>query len=94
LNCPANASRIQPDDLQMLERLLDQCEADEQVHVLIVTAGGKHFSAGYDAMKQTLNAAAFGEGSAPAQRATLAAAYDGPKIAERIMAAQQQRRPR
>ncbi|WP_158590538.1 enoyl-CoA hydratase/isomerase family protein [Noviherbaspirillum cavernae] len=48
LNRPANANRIQPDDLAELERLLDQCEVDEQVHVLILTGRGKYFSAGYD----------------------------------------------
>jgi enoyl-CoA hydratase len=236
LNRPENANRIQPDDLEALESLLDQCETDQGIHALIITAHGKFFSAGYDlralaargnaqpqdsdgnnsafehvanrlentrlitiaaingpviggstdlalacdirlsdenaymlmpaarfglplyagalqryvsrlglnhakrlvfmaekipaaemlaigfvqellhadalhtralaiaagiaampprplaAMKQTLNAAAIGEGTAPAQRAALQAAYDGPKIAERINAVQQQRR--
>jgi enoyl-CoA hydratase len=238
LNRPENANRIQPDDLEALESLLGQCEADEEIHALIITAHGKFFSAGFDlralaargsvqpqdsdgnnsafehfanrlentrlitiaaingpviggstdlalacdirigeenaymlmpaarfglplyagalqryvsrlgishakrlvfmaekvpatemlaigflqellpidallaralaiatgiaamparpmaAMKQTINAAAYGEGTAPAQRAALQAAYDGPKIAERVMAAQQQRRSR
>lgn len=48
LNRPANANRIQPDDLETLERLIDACEADEQVHALILTGRGKYFSAGYD----------------------------------------------
>lgn len=48
LNRPGNANRIQPDDLQELERLLDECEADPQVHVLIITGRGEYFSAGYD----------------------------------------------
>lgn len=48
LNRSTNANRIQPDDLETLEELLTECEHDEQVHVLILTARGEYFSAGYD----------------------------------------------
>jgi enoyl-CoA hydratase/carnithine racemase len=48
LNRPANANRIQPEDLDTLERQLDECEQDEAIHVLVLAANGTHFSAGFD----------------------------------------------
>ncbi|RJF95628.1 enoyl-CoA hydratase/isomerase family protein [Noviherbaspirillum saxi] len=47
-NRPDNANRIQPEDLEALTEMLDACEADDQLHVLLLTARGKYFSAGYD----------------------------------------------
>lgn len=48
LNRPANANRIQPEDLDALERQLDECEQDDAVHALVLAANGTHFSAGFD----------------------------------------------
>lgn len=48
LNRPANANRIQPEDLDTLERQLDECEQDDATHVLVLAANGTHFSAGFD----------------------------------------------
>lgn len=45
---PLHANRIQPDDLEMLERHLCDLEADRMVSALLITAEGKTFSAGYD----------------------------------------------
>jgi len=48
LNRPAAANRIQPEDLQTLDEHLSECEGDAEVHCLVVTGRGTHFSAGYD----------------------------------------------
>lgn len=48
LNRPANANRIQLEDLAALERQLDECEQDDAIHALVLAANGTHFSAGFD----------------------------------------------
>jgi enoyl-CoA hydratase len=48
LNRPSAANRIQPEDLETLEKHLDECESDKDIHALVLTARGTHFSAGYD----------------------------------------------
>lgn len=48
LNRATAANRIQPEDLVALESQLEQCESDGEVHALVLTAKGTHFSAGYD----------------------------------------------
>ena len=47
-NRPASANRIQPEDLDELARLLDRCEADGEIHALVLTGNGPYFSAGFD----------------------------------------------
>lgn len=48
LNRPSAANRIQPEDLAVLEKLLRECETDRDIHALVLTGRGTHFSAGYD----------------------------------------------
>jgi enoyl-CoA hydratase len=48
LNRPSAANRIQPEDLVTLESHLAECEADGDIHSLVLTGRGSHFSAGYD----------------------------------------------
>ena len=48
LNRPESANRIQPEDLQELERLLQVCEEDGGIHAGVLTARGPFFSAGFD----------------------------------------------
>lgn len=57
LNRVANANRIQPEDLDMLECQLDECERDQNIHVLVLTAKGTYFSAGFDLRALSANAA-------------------------------------
>lgn len=47
LNRPAVHNRIEPDDLKELHRLLDRIEADAELRVVVLTAGGKSFSSGF-----------------------------------------------
>ncbi|WP_045013038.1 enoyl-CoA hydratase/isomerase family protein [Bradyrhizobium sp. LTSP849] len=48
LNRPANANRLEPQDLDALQRHLDECESSQDIRVLILTGRGKYFSAGFD----------------------------------------------
>src|ERR1700728_3091314 len=48
LNRPKHLNRLQPDDLDALLKLFDRIEADPAVRVLVLTATGRAFSAGYD----------------------------------------------
>ena len=47
LNRPRHMNRIQPEDIPVLMRLLDEVDADPAVRVLVLTGGGRAFSAGY-----------------------------------------------
>lgn len=47
LNRPEVHNRIEPDDLRALHRLLDRIEADAELRVVVLTAGGKSFSSGF-----------------------------------------------
>jgi enoyl-CoA hydratase/carnithine racemase len=47
LRRPAVANRIEPNDLTLLMRYLQEVEADPAVHVLVLSAEGKVFSAGF-----------------------------------------------
>lgn len=48
LHRPRVANRIQPEDLEILEHFLDECERNNQIHVLVIAAIGSCFSAGFD----------------------------------------------
>ena len=48
LRRPAVANRIQPNDLQILQDFLMECEAVKASRVLILASQGKYFSAGFD----------------------------------------------
>src|SRR6202165_6064053 len=48
LNRPKHLNRLQPDDLDTLMKLFDRIEADAAIGVLVLTATGRAFSAGYD----------------------------------------------
>src|SRR6201985_3923390 len=48
LNRPKHLNRLQPDDLDVLLKLFDRIEADPAIRVLVMTATGRAFSAGYD----------------------------------------------
>ncbi|SCX72564.1 enoyl-CoA hydratase/isomerase family protein [Variovorax sp. EL159] len=60
LNRPDNANRIELSDLSALHTLLDKCEADTSIHVLILGARGRHFSSGFD-LRALLAQAASGQ---------------------------------
>jgi enoyl-CoA hydratase len=47
LNRPAQHNRLEPVDLKELTRMFDELGRDPAVRVLIITAGGKSFSAGF-----------------------------------------------
>lgn len=47
LNRPRHMNRIQPEDIPVLESLLDEVDADRAVRVLVLTGNGRAFSAGY-----------------------------------------------
>ena len=47
LNRPRHMNRVQPEDIPVLMRLLDEVDADAAVRVLVLTGGGRAFSAGY-----------------------------------------------
>ncbi len=47
-NRPDQANRIEPDDLPILRAHLDAIAQDTEIRAVIITATGKHFSAGYD----------------------------------------------
>ncbi len=47
LNRPRHMNRVQPEDIPVLMRLLDEVDADPAVRVLVLTGGGRAFSAGY-----------------------------------------------
>lgn len=47
LRRPDQANRIEPDDLELLLAQLDEVERDTAVHVLILSAEGRIFSAGF-----------------------------------------------
>lgn len=51
LNRPAQANRIEPEDLQVLTDHCAQISADHSVRAVILTGTGKHFSAGADLTK-------------------------------------------
>src|SRR6266403_5038299 len=48
LNRPKHLNRLQADDLDALQKLLDRIEADPKIRVLVLTGTGRAFSAGYD----------------------------------------------
>jgi len=48
LNRPAQANRIEPGDLAVLERHFQDIAGNDQIRAVILTGTGKHFSAGYD----------------------------------------------
>lgn len=48
LNRPHSANRIEVGDLEVLHGLLDRCESDPAVRVLILGASGSCFSSGFD----------------------------------------------
>jgi enoyl-CoA hydratase/carnithine racemase len=48
LNRPRHLNRLQPEDLVALNALFDRIEADPAIRVLVLTATGRAFSAGYD----------------------------------------------
>lgn len=47
LNRPLQHNRIEPQDLNALQKMLKEIAADESIRVLIVTGTGKSFSSGY-----------------------------------------------
>jgi enoyl-CoA hydratase/carnithine racemase len=47
LNRPKQHNRIEPADLEALQKMLQSIEADEGIRVLILTGSGKSFSSGY-----------------------------------------------
>ena len=47
LRRPAQANRIEPEDLEVLQGLLDEVERKDALRVLVLRATGKHFSAGF-----------------------------------------------
>ena len=47
LNRPRHMNRIQPEDIPVLMRLLDEVDANAAVRVLVLTGSGRAFSAGY-----------------------------------------------
>ena len=47
LNRPRHMNRIQPEDIPVLSRLLDEVDATRSVRVLVLTGSGRAFSAGY-----------------------------------------------
>jgi enoyl-CoA hydratase/carnithine racemase len=47
LNRPRHMNRIQPEDIPVLVGLLDEVDATPSVRVLVLTGGGRAFSAGY-----------------------------------------------
>lgn len=48
LNRPQHHNRIEPADVEVLQDILTSVEQDESVRVLVLTAGGTSFCAGYD----------------------------------------------
>ena len=46
-NRPRHMNRVQPEDIPVLERLLDEADATPSVRVLVLTGNGRAFSAGY-----------------------------------------------
>lgn len=48
LNRPRQANRIEPADLPVLTNHFRRLAADKDVHAVILTGTGRHFSAGYD----------------------------------------------
>jgi enoyl-CoA hydratase len=48
LNRPKHLNRLQPEDLDALQRLFDRIEADPAIRVMVLTGTGRAFSAGYD----------------------------------------------
>ena len=62
LNRPRHMNRIQPEDIPVLMRLLDEADSDPAVRVLVLTGSGRAFSAGYHL--GDLKAQAEGGGSA------------------------------
>src|SRR5579871_153624 len=48
LNRPNHLNRLQADDLDVLLNLFAEIEADPSIRVLVLTASGRAFSAGYD----------------------------------------------
>lgn len=47
LNRPRHMNRVQPEDIPVLMRLLDEVDANAEVRVLVLTGSGRAFSAGY-----------------------------------------------
>ena len=47
LNRPRHMNRVQPEDIPVLLRLLDEVDANPAVRVLVLTGSGRAFSAGY-----------------------------------------------
>lgn len=47
LNRPRHMNRIQPEDIPVLIRLVDEVDADAAVRVVVVAGSGRAFSAGY-----------------------------------------------
>ncbi len=47
LRRPAQANRIEPEDLEVLQGHLDEVERNGALRVLVLKASGKHFSAGF-----------------------------------------------
>lgn len=45
---PDRANSLGPQELEALHRCLDLAEARPEVHVLVITGAGRHFSAGFD----------------------------------------------
>src|SRR3954451_2896017 len=48
LNRPKHLNRLQPEDLEALQKLFGLVEADPAIRVLVLTGTGRAFSAGYD----------------------------------------------
>src|ERR1700735_4231264 len=48
LNRPKHLNRLQPDDLDALLKMFERIEAEPAIRVLVLTAPGRAFSAGYD----------------------------------------------
>lgn len=61
---PNAANRIEPQDLEVLAAHLDACEADADLHVLVLAARGRHFSAGFDLRALEARVAAGGPAAA------------------------------
>src|SRR6202165_221662 len=69
LNRPKHLNRLQPDDLDTLMKLFDRIEADAAIGVLVLTATGRAFSAGYDL-------GSIAERAASAQEQTAGSAFE------------------
>src|ERR1700694_3215144 len=69
LNRPKHLNRLQPEDLEALITLFDRIESDPAIGVLVLTATGRAFSAGYDL-------GSIAERAASAQEQTAGSAFE------------------